>query len=513
MTSIQAPQTPVILCIMDGWGSAQAGAHNAVSAANTPTIDALMASVPHAALSASGPDVGLPEGQPGNSEVGHLTIGSGRLIEQDLPRIDGVIARDGLADMAEMQAFLSAMKTSGGAVHLLGLLSDGGVHAHSRHIRALANLLAASGLLVHVHMFTDGRDTMPKIADKMLADFQNGLDETVQISTVTGRYFAMDRDKRWARTQIARDVILHGKAPYQAADAAAAVQAAYERGEQDEFMQATSVDDYQGMADGDGVIIANFRVDRARQIMAGFFTPELTDLPEANLPQFAAALAMTPLSDTLDVHVPYLFGPPDLSQGLGATVSGAGMTQLRIAETEKYPHVTFFFNGGVEAAFAGESRTVVPSPQVATYDLQPEMSAAGVCNRAEQAITDKECDLVIINFANPDMVGHTGDVQAAIQAVECVDGAVGRLVAAIEAHGGVMLVTADHGNCEVMWDEDNHCPHTAHTTNLVPLMLVGAPDGYQLADGTLADLAPSLLDLLGLEQPDVMTGKSLIRRS
>ena len=234
MTGIQAPQTPVILCIMDGWGSAQAGTHNAVSAANTPTIDALMASVPHAALSASGPDVGLPEGQPGNSEVGHLTIGSGRLIEQDLPRIDGVIARDGLADMAEMQAFLSAMKASGGAVHLLGLLSDGGVHAHSRHIRALANLLAAAGLLVHVHMFTDGRDTMPKIADKMLTDFQDGLDETVQISTVTGRYFAMDRDKRWARTLIARDVILHGKAPYQAADAAAAIQAAYERGEQDE---------------------------------------------------------------------------------------------------------------------------------------------------------------------------------------------------------------------------------------------------------------------------------------
>jgi len=501
---------PVILCIMDGWGHAPASETNAVTSAHTSHTDRLMAEGPLCFLEASGPAVGLPDGQPGNSEVGHLTIGSGRLIQQDLPRIDAAIASGEIATIANIQNFITKMKASGGAVHMLGLLSSGGVHAHSRHIRAIANLFAQSGLSVHVHMFTDGRDTVPKIADQMLKTFCDGLDSSIKISSVTGRYFAMDRDKRWERTQVARDVILSGKADYVAESAAEAIESAYERGEQDEFITPTVIAGYEGLKQGDGLFMANFRVDRARQIMSAFITPEETDIAAADIPALAASLAMTPLSDWLDPHVPHLFGPPDLSNGLGQTVAEAGLTQLRLAETEKYPHVTFFFNGGEETAFAGENRTVIASPKVATYDLQPEMSASDVLNSALTAISDADTDLIIINFANPDMVGHTGDIQAAMHAVETVDMAVGALCEAVSAHGGVMIVTADHGNCEVMWDEENACPHTAHTTNLVPCMLVGAETGTKLNDGTLADLAPTLLHLLNLPVPDVMTGKSLI---
>ena len=507
---MQSVQKPVILCIMDGWGHAPASEMNAVSAAQTPHVDKLMADGPLSFLEASGPAVGLPVGQPGNSEVGHLTIGSGRLIQQDLPRIDEAITSNSLTTLPEMQNFIAKMQQSGGSVHLLGLLSTGGVHAHSRHIQAIANIFAASGLKVHVHMFTDGRDTVPKIADQMLADFLNGLDDTIQISTVTGRYFAMDRDKRWDRTKLARDVILSGKADYLADTASEAIASAYARDEQDEFIRPTVISGYEGLKAGDGLFMANFRVDRARQIMSAFITPDMTELPAATIPPLAANLAMTPLSDWLDPHVPHLFGPPDLSWGLGACVADAGLKQLRLAETEKYPHVTFFFNGGAETAFTGEERAVVASPKVATYDLQPEMSAKDVLRRALDAIKGKQVDLIIINFANPDMVGHTGDIEAAIRAVETVDSAVGKLAAAVGAYGGTMIVTADHGNCEVMWDTANACPHTAHTTNLVPCMIVGADIGTELANGTLADLAPTILTMLGLRVPEVMTGKSLI---
>ena len=509
---MHSEQKPVILCIMDGWGHAPASASNAVSVAHTPHVDRLMAEGPLSFLEASGPAVGLPEGQPGNSEVGHLTIGSGRLIKQDLPRINDAITDGSIEHMAEMQNFISAMQASQGAVHMLGLLSNGGVHAHSDHIRAVANIFARAGLKVHIHMFSDGRDTMPKIADEMLKKFREGLSETIQISTVTGRYFAMDRDKRWERTDSARQVILSGTADYSADSADAAIEAAYARGEQDEFISATCMSDYTGMEDGDGIFMANFRVDRARQIMSGFITPDDTGLPKTELPRLTASLAMTPLSDWLDPHVPHLFGPPDLSQGLGQAVAEAGLKQLRLAETEKYPHVTFFFNGGDETPFEGEDRSVIASPKVATYDLQPEMSAKDVLARAEEAISDNETSLIIINFANPDMVGHTGDLAAAIHAVETVDSAVGSLCQAITETGGIMIVTADHGNCEVMWDEANNCAHTAHTTNLVPCMLVGADRGLTLSDGTLADLAPTLLTLLNVPIPEVMTGKSLIQK-
>ena len=509
---MSSTQRPVILCIMDGWGDAPAGAHNAVSQAQTPHVDRLMAEGPLSFLDASGPAVGLPDGQPGNSEVGHMTIGSGRLIQQDLPRINDAIAAGTLKELDEMQEFIGKMRASGGAVHMLGLLSTGGVHAHSRHIQACANIFAEAGLPVHIHMFSDGRDTIPKIAEKMLEDFRKDLAASVQISSLSGRYFAMDRDKRWERTEIVRNLILSGHADYEAVSIDAGIEAAYARGETDEFISPTIVAGYDGLKAGDGLFMANFRVDRARQIMSAFITAELTDLTETTIPPLAASLAMTPLSDWLDPHVPHLFGPPDLSQGLGQCVSEAGFKQLRLAETEKYPHVTFFFNGGAETPFHGEDRAVIASPKVATYDMQPEMSAEQVLTRALEAVNAQDVSLIIINFANPDRVGHTGDIGAAIQAVEMVDKAVGALCAAVTQKNGVMIVTADHGNCEVMWDNDNACPHTAHTTNLVPCMLVGAEMGASLSDGTLADLAPTLLHLLDVPIPEVMTGKSLIRK-
>lgn len=503
-------QKPVILCIMDGWGHAPASKTNAVSMAHTPHVDTLMRSGPRCFLTASGEGVGLPEGQPGNSEVGHLTIGSGRLIQQDLPRIDQAISDGKLANLPQMQQFIADMKASRGAVHMLGLLSSGGVHAHSRHIRACANLFAAAGLPVHIHMFSDGRDCPPKSADKMLAAFRSGLDASITISTLTGRYFAMDRDNRWERTIRARDVILLGSADYQADNAESAIKDAYDRGEMDEFISPTRIGDYKGMNDGDGLFMANFRVDRARQIMSAFLTPETTDLPPAKLPEFAACLSMTPLSDWLEPHVAHLFGQSDMSGGLGQTVAEAGLKQLRLAETEKYPHVTFFFNGGVEIPFASEERIVIASAKVATYDQQPEMRAAEILREAERAIKEGKTDLIIINFANPDMVGHTGDLSAAITAIETVDLAVGQLIEAVLAAHGVMIITADHGNCEVMWDAQNDCPHTAHTTNLVPCMLVGAKTGAKLNNGSLVDLAPTLLYLLNLPIPPLMTGKCLI---
>ena len=509
-----APIRPVTLCIMDGWGLSDDPAHNAVSTAQTPVFDKLRATCPYSQLAASEEAVGLPKGQPGNSEVGHLTIGSGRLIEQDLPRITKSCKTGELAHLPALKTFITHMKQSGATAHLTGLASNGGVHAHMNHIGAVATVLCDANIPVCLHLISDGRDTLPQTALHDMPDMLVRLPEQVVIASITGRYFAMDRDKRWERTQQFLDILVGAQAANHEEDAISAIEAAYRRGETDEFVTPTIIGGYEGFAPGDGVIMANFRVDRARQIMSALFLPDTTDCVFGHLdnkvPVTGPGLAMTPLSDSLDKVIPHLFSPPDLSNGLGEIVAQAGLRQLRLAETEKYPHVTFFFNGGQENHFPDEDRTVVPSPKVATYDLQPEMSAADVRDAAVTAVQNRTHHLIIVNFANPDMVGHTGDLSAAVTAVETVDHAVGALVEATRSVGGQMIVTADHGNCEVMWDSTAQSPHTAHTTNPVPCLLVGADDNASLRDGTLADLAPTLLNLLTLDVPDEMTGTPLI---
>ena len=505
---------PVTLCIMDGWGLSNETYHNAISQAHTPVFDHLRRSYPNSTLVASEAGVGLPAGQPGNSEVGHLTIGAGRLIEQDLPRITRAVETGSLGQLQNLRSFIACLKKNGARAHLTGLTSAGGVHAHKEHIAALAHVLCAADIPVCLHLISDGRDTLPQTALRDIPDFLASLPGSVVIASLTGRYYAMDRDERWDRTQRFLDVVVAGKAPHHATDAKSAIESAYGRGETDEFIAPTQIGDYSGIAAGDGFLIANFRVDRVRQFMSALFLPGTAGRNfnhlATKLPLTGPGLAMTPLSDALDDIIPHLFNPPDLSNGLGEVVARAGLRQLRLAETEKYPHVTFFFNGGNEESFSNEDRIVVPSPRVKTYDLQPEMSASDVRDAALSALAGRTHHLIIVNFANPDMVGHTGDLSAAIKAVETVDGAVGELVEATKSAGGHIIITADHGNCEVMWDSQANSPHTAHTTNLVPCILVGGDKGIYMNKGTLSDLAPTLLFLLGLDVPDEMTGVCLI---
>lgn len=506
---MQEKQKQLVLCILDGLGIGQESETNAVFKADTPCLDRLAADYPTCQLEASGPAVGLPDNQPGNSEVGHLTIGSGRVIEQDLPRITHAINAGFLPQSSELSLFIKTLKQTGGAAHILGLTSDGGVHSHINHIASLATYLREAEIPVYLHITTDGRDTAPNASINYLSTLRKLCPDDVRFATVIGRYFSMDRDKRWERTQIAYDLIRAAHAPFHSDSAEQAIQDAYKRGETDEFITSTVIEDYPGMQSSDGILMTNFRVDRARQIMSAFFLPEDTEIQDPIKVRPAAGLAMTALSDALDRVVPHLFASVDLSNGLGETLSKAGMTQLRLAETEKYPHVTFFFNGGVETAFTGETRQLEPSPKIATYDLQPEMSAEALFQKAIKAITEQSYDVIIINFANPDMVGHTGNLKAAIKAVETVDNCVAQLVDAIETTNGMMIVTADHGNCDIMWDEAKQIPHTAHTTNFVSCSFVGTSIS-NLSNGTLADIAPTMLDLLSITKPYEMSGNSLV---
>ena len=503
--------SPVVLCIMDGWGHRPDPSHNAVALAETPVFDQLMATCPHSFVAASGIDVGLPDGQVGNSEVGHMNIGAGRVVMQTLPRISAAVADGSLAAHPKLMALADQMIATGSTAHIMGLLSDGGVHAHKDHTLCVIRALAARGVKVAVHAFTDGRDVLPKAAINTMPDFLEQLPDTVTIASVIGRYFAMDRDHRWARTEAAFNAIVHGQsADAPASDCMAAIRQAYNRGESDEFIAATVIGGYAGMNDGDGIVMMNFRTDRARQILDAFFRPDTVDFP-ARPPIIASAIGMSSYSEPLDEFVDTLFPATELNDTLGTVVAAAGLRQLRLAETEKYPHVTFFFNGGEETMLPQEDRQMVQSPSVPTYDMQPEMSAEGVLQTALNSLNTQAHDLLIINFANPDMVGHTGDLAAAIQAVETVDECVGKLAEAVRARHGQMLVTADHGNCEIMWDDEANSPHTAHTTNLVPLILVNGASDTKLVDGRLADLAPSLLAMLGISQPSAMTGNSLLR--
>ena len=497
---------------MDGWGDRADRENNAVLQASTPVWDRLTATCPRAQLDASEQQVGLPAGQMGNSEVGHMNLGAGRVVMQDLPRIDAAVADGSLARNPVLGDFITRMKASGGVGHIMGLMSPGGVHSHQDQMAALCRILATAGIPVRVHAFTDGRDTPPQSALGFLGRFSDAISglKDCCIATVTGRYFALDRDNRWDRVSQAWSVMTLGQgAPV--ATAEVAVQAAYDEGKSDEFVAASVVGDYAGMMDGDGLLMANFRADRAREILRSLVDPDFDGFERDRQISFAACTGMVEYATDLNDRLSTLFPSVVLEDILGQVVSRAGRRQLRIAETEKYAHVTFFFNGGEERVYEGEERILVPSPDVATYDLKPEMSAPEVTDRVVEAIESGKFDLIILNFANTDMVGHTGILSAAITAVETVDASLGRIEAALVAAGGSMLVTADHGNAEQMQDAETGQAHTAHTLNRVPLVLVNGPDWCAgLQSGRLADVAPTLLHLMGLEQPAAMTGTTLL---
>jgi 2,3-bisphosphoglycerate-independent phosphoglycerate mutase len=501
---------PVMLVILDGWGWRDSNGDNAVRLAHTPSFDRLWGNGPHAFLTTSGEDVGLPEGQFGNSEVGHLNIGAGRVVMQELPRISRA-ARDGsLATNPELGALMAAARAATGVVHMVGLISPGGVHAHQDHAVALARILTDAGLSVRVHVITDGRDTPPRSGAWFVAKFEADLPPGARIVTVSGRYHAMDRDNRWERVERAYDVMIEGDGP-RFDTAAEAIDAGYGDDLGDEFLMPAVIGDYEGAANGDALLAFNFRADRIRQLLTAFLDPGFTGFERPRLPRFSAVACLTQYSSALDPFMRTLFPQISMNNLLGQVVAAAGRRQLRMAETEKYPHVTYFLNGGVETPNEGEERIMVPSPKVATYDLQPEMSAPELTAKAVAQIDGGAFDLIILNFANPDMVGHTGVLAAAITAVETVDRGLGEIAAAIARAGGALLVTADHGNCELMRDPVSGEPHTAHTLNPVPVVLMGGPAGAALADGRLADIAPTLLALMGLDQPAEMTGLSLLR--
>ena len=521
---------PVMLTILDGWGLSDSPENNAVAGARTPNFDRLM-NGPHTQLVAHGVDVGLPPGVMGNSEVGHLNIGAGRIVFQDSSLIDQSIRTGEFFDNENLLAAIQRVKEHDARLHLLGLTSNGNVHASEGHYFALLELAARHGLTgdkVVFHVFTDGRDTPPQSGLGYVSRLLEQMMKTGAgcIGSVVGRYFAMDRDSRWPRVKQAYELLTQGIG-HRAPDAISAVKNAYERGETDEFIGATVVQDAQGevrprIVDGDEVVFFNYRSDRGRELTDVFLDPDFDkDLPATppdpdRAPWVRAVrpavgwTTMTRYSE--DQSAPYAFGPRPQRDGLGETVARAGKTQLRIAETEKYPHVTFFFSGGLETPWQGEARSLINSPDVATYDLQPEMSEPEVAQTVKNAIESGELDLIILNFANPDMVGHTGILEAAVQAVEATDEGLGFVMDAIERVGGALVVIADHGNCEVMVDPQTGEPHTAHTTNPVPCALWGSyPPGATLrGGGRLADIAPTLLDLMNLEKPAAMTGISLL---
>lgn len=500
---------PAVLLILDGWGLSDKTEFNAIAAAHKPRWDRLWSAYPHTALRTSGSAVGLPSGQMGNSEVGHLNLGSGRVVYQEFTRVSRSIRTGSFFNNLTLTGAVDLAKASGKTVHILGLLSPGGVHSHEDQIHAMVKLALDRGARTVVHAFLDGRDMPPKSAEASLKK----LEEVFQaegggrLATLIGRYFAMDRDHRWERIKKAYDLITTGQGDYAYADSISALQAAYERGETDEFVSPSCIGEPYPVVDGDVIINMNYRSDRARQITRPFIEPGFDCFERAATPKVAQYVSLTQYNKAFDIPVAY---PPErLRNTFGEYISKLGLHQLRIAETEKYAHVTFFFNGGVEEPYEGEDRILVPSPQVATYDLQPEMSAPEVTDRLVEAIQGGSYDAIICNYANGDMVGHTGKCEAAVQAIEVLDECVGRVVDATLAAGGELLITADHGNAEQMRDPEIDQPYTAHTTNLVPLIYVGRQADTLLENGALCDVAPTLLQMMGLSQPPEMSGRSL----
>ncbi len=509
---------PLALLILDGWGYSEAADGNAILAADKPVWDDLWRRYPHTLINTSGSAVGLPGGQMGNSEVGHLNLGAGRVVYQEFTRVSRSIRTGSFFSNQTLTGAVDEAIKRQSAVHIFGLLSPGGVHSHEEQIHAMIRLAVERGCdRVYLHAFLDGRDTPPQSAMASLKSAQELFDGLGKgaIASLIGRFYAMDRDHRWPRIQAAYELITEGKAAFSADSACAALEAAYERGETDEFVQASSIhaasDRPVTVDDNDVVVFMNYRSDRARQITRPFIDTDFDGFPRHKAPRLARFVSLTEYSKEFDIAAAY---PPErLANVFGETIANRGLHQLRLAETEKYAHVTFFFNGGREEPFAGEERILVASPQVTTYDCQPEMSAHEVTDRLVEAIEGGLFDVIICNYANPDMVGHSGNADAARQAIEVLDGCLGRVLHALEACGGEMLITADHGNAEQMVDRTSQQPHTAHTSNPVPLILV-SPRRLELADkGALCDIAPSMLHLMGLPQPAEMTGQSLIRDS
>ena len=511
-----ASRSPTVLIILDGWGYREETRDNAIANADTPVWDRLWAEAPHTLISGSGLDVGLPEGQMGNSEVGHMSLGSGRVIYQNITRIDQAIADGSFDENPVYTEAIDAAVSRGGAVHVMGLLSPGGVHSHERQLFAALRLAAARGAKqVFLHAFLDGRDTPPRSAQASIDKAEALFAElgTGRIASLCGRYYAMDRDQRWDRVEQAYNLLTEGDADQRAPSAAEGLAAAYARDESDEFVAPTVITDAGGSAarieDGDTVLFMNFRADRARQLTRALTDPAFDGFGRRVQPRLAGFVQTTEYA--ADIDAPCAFPPEAPSNGLGEYLAGAGRTQLRIAETEKYAHVTFFFSGGREDEYDGETRILVPSPDVATYDLKPEMSAPEVTDRLVEAIGSGAYDLIVCNYANGDMVGHTGSYEAAVAAVETLDACLGRVEAAVLEAGGRALITADHGNCEQMVDYESGQQHTQHTTDLVPLVYIGRePVGLDPAGGILADVAPTLLALMDLPQPSEMTGHSLL---
>ena len=500
---------PVVLCILDGWGLSDTSEGNAVARANTPNYDRVMRDCPNARLITHGPDAGLPSGQMGNSEVGHTNIGAGRVVAMDLGQIDLAIEDGSFATAPAIGKLVEKLHASKGAAHVFSVVSDGGVHGHVDHLKATIAALSARHIPVVIHAITDGRDVAPKCADRFLRDLDSLLSDQVRIGTVIGRYWAMDRDNRWDRVERAYNAMIRAEGTT-APSATEAVAAAYARGESDEFIAPTIIEGYGGVKPGDGFFCLNFRADRAREILAALGAPSFTGFDRGQPPAWGALLGMVEYSDAHNAFMATVFPKRAITNTLGAWVGQHGLRQFRLAETEKYPHVTFFLNGGKEEAEPGEDRHMPASPKVATYDLQPEMAAAEVGAKLVDVIKARY-DMIVVNFANPDMVGHTGDLDAACRAVEAVDAQLGAALDALDAQGGAMLLTADHGNCETMIDLQTGGAHTAHTLNPVPVILIGGPEGAALRDGRLADIAPTVLDLMGLACPPEMTGQSLIK--
>ena len=503
---------PFVLCVLDGWGLEDASEYNSISRAQTPTYDRLLATHPWCALEASGPAVGLPEGQMGNSEVGHLTLGAGRVLLQDLERFNEAFESKDFEQQDAFKELVSKLQASGGNCHLMGLLSPGGIHSHMDHIIALAKSLNDKGIPVLLHAFLDGRDTAPQSAKEYITTLQAEISGTnIKIASITGRFYAMDRDQRWERIQTAYQAIVEAKSTHQFLDPLEAVDHFYASDITDEFIPACTAEEYPGAKDGDALVMVNFRADRARQILHALVDLEFTAFPRQYLPKWAAQTGLTTYSEALSPLLSTLYPKTGATETLGEILSKHGLHQLRIAETEKYAHVTFFFNGGVDKIFVNEDRILVPSPKVRTYDLEPKMSADKLTDHLVKAIDAGAHDFILINYANPDMVGHTGDLSASIQAIEVIDACLERVSNAIRQVNGTLLITADHGNAECMLNTQTLKPHTAHTTNQVPLILISDETSFKLQDGSIADVAPTILKCMNILKPTIMTGENLIK--
>ena len=503
-------RAPIILCIMDGWGINKDINHNAVAQAKTPNVDNLSKTYPFSTLEASGEYVGLPVDQVGNSEVGHMNLGSGRVVIQTLPRINQAFENNEIKLNKNFNEF-TKIHNQNNTVHLLGLCSDGGVHSHMNHIISISKLLDKKNIKTVIHIFSDGRDSSPLQIGDIIKQFEKSLPKSIKIVSLIGRYFSMDRDNRWDRIKKSFDLITYGTHERKSEDISSAIKLAYETGETDEFISPTVIGDYSGIQNGDSLLMVNFRSDRVRELLTSFLDPNFNEFEKkSNTPFFSNSLGMTEYSEKLSSYMKSIFSSNKIQDTLGEIISKNNLKQLRLAETEKYPHVTFFFNGGKETVLPGETRLMIPSPKVSTYDQKPEMSAHQVEAELIKAIELEIYDLIIINFANPDMVGHTGNLNAAIIAVETIDKAIGNVKKALDKTNGIMLITADHGNCEVMMHEKTKTPHTAHTCNKVPLILISKNNNLKLNNGKLADIAPTILDLLKIEKPISMNGKSLL---